>query len=66
MEVSVKHYGRKPEKIQTKVSKVLNLLSELSINPETVIIRLNSEIVTPDTKLKTGDEIEMIPVVSGG
>lgn len=66
MEVALKHYGGDKKKTETSSSDISGLLSELSINPETVIIRINNEIVTNDTSFSPGDEIELIPVVSGG
>jgi thiamine biosynthesis protein ThiS len=64
--IILKHYGSKPKKHETKSSTVSDLLSELSVNPETVLVRLNRDLVTTDTKFEDGDEIELISVVSGG
>ncbi|MEA1904418.1 MAG: MoaD/ThiS family protein [Candidatus Hadarchaeota archaeon] len=47
-------------------SSILNLLRELDYSPEVVIIRKNGKIVVEEEKLADGDEIEVIPVVSGG
>jgi sulfur carrier protein ThiS len=66
MQISVRNHGSKSRKMTTESLDLVSLLSELSINPETVIVRLNSELVTFDSKVKPGDEIEIIPVVSGG
>jgi sulfur carrier protein ThiS len=66
MQISVRNHGGKSRKMTTESLDLVSLLSELSINPETVIVRLNSELVTFDSKVKPGDEIEIIPVVSGG
>ncbi len=41
-------------------------LKKLKINPTTVIISKNNELVTLDTSLKTKDKIKIIPVISGG
>lgn len=43
-----------------------SLLKKLSINPETVIISKNNEIITDDEKLSDKDEIKLLSVISGG
>ena len=50
----------------TPTSNILDLLKELGRSPETVIVRKNGKIVTEEEQLADGDEIEIIPVVSGG
>ena len=47
-------------------ASVLDVLKELKINPETVLVKKDREIVTEDEPLGAGDEIEIIRVVSGG
>ncbi len=59
------------EKDDRKVSKrfagtVASLLSSLDINPETVLVSRNGEIVTEDVVLKDSDDIKILSVVSGG
>lgn len=66
MEIKLRNYGKDYKLMKTKSSDIKTLLIEISINPETVIVRLNSEVVTHDVKFKAGDEIEIIPIVSGG
>jgi|YelNatPaOPRAMG01_1025707.scaffolds.fasta_scaffold19274_5 sulfur carrier protein len=46
--------------------KVNEILKILNINPETVIVVKGDEIVTPDKLIKDDEEIEIIPVISGG
>mgnify|MGYP001590761825 CR=1 FL=1 len=43
-----------------------DLLEKLSINPVTVIIARNNEIILEDAKLKDKDEIRILSVISGG
>ena len=50
-------------KFSGTVSKLLQLLK---INPETVIVAKNSELVTEDEKLKDSDEVRLLSVISGG
>lgn len=47
-------------------SKVIYVLEELGLNPETLVVKRNGKIVPEDETLEDGDEVEIIPVVSGG
>ena len=56
----------KNKTINTNKSKISDLLKELNINPTTVIITKDNEVITEDTNLKNKDKIEILSVVSGG
>ena len=45
---------------------VRELLSHLNLNPETVIVSRNSEVLTEKEILNENDFIEFISVISGG
>ena len=47
-------------------SKISDLLEELGQNPEAVVTRRDGKIVPEADELEDGDQIEVIPVVSGG
>lgn len=51
-------------------SSLLNLLKALDLEPQTVVVELNRTIVPrtafADTKLNTGDEVELVHFVGGG
>lgn len=47
-------------------SRVSDLLKVLKINPVTVIIARNNEVVLEDEKLNDNDEIRILSVISGG
>lgn len=47
-------------------SIVSDLLKKLSINPVTVIISRNNELILEDEELKDKDEIKILSVISGG
>jgi sulfur carrier protein ThiS len=49
-----------------KSALVSDTLVELEIPPDTVIITRNGQPIPLDTQLKTGDELSVIRVVSGG
>ena len=45
---------------------VKDLLKKLDINPVTVIVSRNSELILEDAKLKDKDEVKILSVISGG
>ena len=47
-------------------SIVSDLLKELKINPVTVIVSRNNELILEDEKLNNNDEIKILSVISGG
>ena len=47
-------------------SSVADLLKKLEINPVTVIVSRNNELILEDEKLKDEDEIKILSVISGG
>ncbi|MEK6892258.1 MAG: MoaD/ThiS family protein [Nanoarchaeota archaeon] len=47
-------------------SSVSDLLKELKINPVTVIVSRNNELILEDEELKDNDEIKILSVISGG
>jgi sulfur carrier protein ThiS len=42
------------------------ILDELGVNPDTVLVIREGELVTRETRLDDADEIEVRPVISGG
>ena len=42
------------------------VLDELGVNPDTVLVIRGGELVTRETRLDEGDEVEVRPVISGG
>ena len=60
-------YLEKEEKtIKIDELSVKEILKKLKINPTTVIIAKNSELITEDAKLLQDDKIKIFPVSSGG
>ena len=45
---------------------VRDVLTELRVNPETVLVIGGTQLLTPDAHLTDEDTIELRPVVSGG
>ncbi len=46
--------------------KVNKILKELQLNPESVIVIKNSELLSPDDWVEKDDEISIRSVISGG
>jgi len=46
--------------------KVREILSELGIDPDTVLVIRDRALVTREERLADADEIEVRPVISGG
>jgi sulfur carrier protein ThiS len=46
--------------------KVRQVLAELSINPETVLVIRERELLTREDRVSEDDRIEIRPVISGG
>ena len=47
-------------------SSVKDLLAKMKINPVTVIVSKNDNIIPEDEKLKDKDKVRLISVISGG
>ena len=50
----------------SEASTVKELLNKLKINPTTVIVTKNNELVTEEEKITSKDEIKVLSVISGG
>ncbi len=67
MKVSVFIEREKKEKtVDLKGKMVRDLLQELKINPVSVIVTQNNEVVTEDAPIKDKDKIKVLSVVCGG
>ena len=47
-------------------TSVKDLLTKMDINPVTVIVSRDSNIITEDEKINDNDKIKLISVISGG
>tara|TARA_Y100000294_G_C8282206_1_gene227279 strand:+ start:200 stop:394 length:195 start_codon:yes stop_codon:yes gene_type:complete len=45
---------------------VSQLLEKLNVNPETVLVSKNNELVTKHDTLDDADEVKLLSVISGG
>ncbi len=52
--------------VEVKGKKVRDIFKELDLNPEEYVVVKNGEVVLLDEPVDENDEIELVPVVSGG
>ena len=57
---------REKKRIEIDACSVRELLNKLKLNPGTVIIAKNNEVVIEDELLNSDDDIRIVPVISGG
>ena len=68
MQISV-FYDRENKEKTVKVdgnASVKDLLNKMNVNPVTVIVSRDNNIITEDEKLNNNDKIRLISVISGG
>ncbi len=60
-------YGKDEKEIEIKENaRIRDILSLLNINIEEVVVKKNKELCTEEDRIKAGDYLEIIRVVSGG
>ncbi|MBI4158939.1 MoaD/ThiS family protein [Candidatus Woesearchaeota archaeon] len=52
--------------VAVEAKTVKEIIKKLKINPETIIISKNSELVTEDSRVSKNDKIKLLSVISGG
>jgi len=57
--------GNKKKKLKFN-GTVSQLLKQVKVNPETVIVAKNNELVTETEKLTDKDDVKLLSVISGG
>jgi len=66
-EPKIKVYIEKTDEYKELSLKSLKeIMKELKINPTTVIITNNGELITEDAEIKISDDICFLSVISGG
>ncbi len=65
MRVTLSLRGEKKE-VEFSGRTLGDLLSSQGINPEEYVFSRNGELILADEPLHDGDEIKLVPVVSGG
>jgi sulfur carrier protein ThiS len=64
--VEIKVFYRNKEWKLENISTVRDVLKQLNVNPQTVLVAVEGELVTEDHILKNGDTVTLIDVISGG
>lgn len=52
--------------VNVNAENTKEILNKLKINPETVLLCRNNELILPETKLNDNDELKLLSVISGG
>ena len=59
--------GKVEEKTSEKDGlKVQDVLDEIELSSETIVSKINGEIVIGDSVIEDGDEVEFIQIIYGG
>ncbi len=66
-EIKIKVYVEKTDEYkEVSLKSLKEIMKELKINPTTIIITKNNELVTEEAKISEKDEIKFLSVISGG
>ena len=60
------HYDREKKRVEVKAKNVKEMLKELKILQNSVIVVVNTEVVTQEYVFKKEDKVKILSVVSGG
>ncbi len=52
--------------VNLEAQNAREILNKLNINPETVLICKNNELILLESKLNNEDELKLLSVISGG
>ena len=67
MNYTVRMKGKVEEKTSEKDGlKVQDVLDEMELSSETIVAKINGEIVIEDSVIEDGDEVEFIQIIYGG
>ena len=57
---------RENKTLNLEAENANEVLNKLNINPETVLLARNNELILLETKLNNNDELKLLSVISGG
>mgnify|MGYP002868500132 FL=1 len=67
MNYTVRMKGKVEEKTSDNGNlKVQDVLDEMGLSSETIVSKINGEIVIEDSLIEDGDEVEFIQIIYGG
>ena len=52
--------------VNVNAESAKEILNKLKINPETVLLARNNELILLETRLNNNDELKLLSVISGG
>jgi sulfur carrier protein len=64
--MTAKFILRKQDYVIKHGMTIRKALQKLEIEPDSVLATRNGELLTDDEIIKEGDEIKLVPVISGG
>lgn len=64
--VSLVYQGKRRKFIVPAKSTVSDLMKKAGVNKQTVLIKVGDQIIPDDEKLKGGERVEALVIVSGG
>ena len=57
---------RENKTVNIKAKNAKDVIKILNINPETILIVKNNELILPEDNLNDNDELKFLSVISGG
>ena len=67
MKFKVLFNGKKEEKVvDTDNYSINDLLKSMGLSPQTIVPKINNEIVIEDSIIQNNDEVKLIQVIYGG
>ncbi len=66
MKIRWRILGGEWKEVETGAKTMKELMVELSLSPEEYLPSIGGKLVTEDYEIREGDEIQFVPVVSGG
>ncbi|HLD75955.1 MAG TPA: MoaD/ThiS family protein [Candidatus Norongarragalinales archaeon] len=66
MEISVFRDGKKLTGDFSRAKTIEQIVQQLSLNPETLVVKKNGKLVHPKSDLSDGDDVELVGIIYGG
>ncbi|MFH0714002.1 MAG: MoaD/ThiS family protein [Candidatus Micrarchaeota archaeon] len=66
MQITLSINGKTKKTIAKEGETVRDVLQRFKVNEETGLLKLNSQLVHPKTKIKKGDELTFVNIIYGG
>ncbi|MEE9322915.1 MAG: MoaD/ThiS family protein [Candidatus Aenigmarchaeota archaeon] len=66
MKIAVQFRGKRRSMEVPEKAKVIDVISKVKVNPETVIVRRGKDVLLEEEVVKKNDNLEFIKIISGG